>query len=230
MLIVLGLNNFWTKDCCWLDNFGPWTFINTVVTLILLYSWTSATSNATTMPVSLLYWEWPFTEILVCSGPVVAPFPLWDREEIVYSCRGWARTRQQVINSSAGQLLEQAGGREAQLHTWVISWAKATLFLVAEFRIGVVTLCPWGQDVQPQDLWESTAVQIQLFQCAACVNRDFLFWGGGQVTGGLPVRPNLNCVLEEEFEVQCCEKEFPEFMFLSISHTKYSFRSTWNTT
>lgn len=45
-------------------------------------------------------------------------------------------TRQQVIDSSAGELFEQALVRHTQLHTGVICGAKPTLFLVAELCTG----------------------------------------------------------------------------------------------
>lgn len=45
-------------------------------------------------------------------------------------------TRQQVIDSSAGELFEQALVGHAQFHTGVICGAKPTLFLVAELCTG----------------------------------------------------------------------------------------------
>lgn len=82
--------------------------------------------------------------------------------------QGSRLTRQQVVDSSASQPLEQAGVGETQLHAGVVSGGEAALLLVAELGVGRAAVGPRGQDVKAEDLRQGAAVQIQLLQTAAC--------------------------------------------------------------
>ena len=61
-------------------------------------------------------------------------------------------TWQQVVDSSAGQPLENGRVGQSELHTWVVTGDEAPLLLVTELGVAVVAVGARGQEVEPQDL------------------------------------------------------------------------------